>query len=67
MDIALTNSILHIASSSAQANTAQAVELAVLKKALDVQTTAATALLDALSQPAPLNFGPLGTQLDTFA
>jgi len=67
MDIALTNSILHIASATSQANTAQAVDIAVLKKALDVQTTAAATLLDALPQPAPLNFGPLGTQLDTFA
>ncbi len=67
MDIALTNSLLRIASANTQAQTAQAVEVTVLKKAIDLQASAAATLLDALPQPAPINLGPLGTQLDTFA
>lgn len=67
MDIALTHSLLQIASANTQTQTAQAVDVAVLKKALDVQATAAATLLDALPQPPAPNLGPLGTQLDTFA
>jgi len=67
MDIALTHSLLQIASANTQTQTAQAVDVAVLKKALDVQATAAATLLDALPQPPSPNLGPLGTQLDTFA
>lgn len=66
MDIALTNSLLHIASANAQAGAAQAVQVAVLKKAIGAQELAATALLGALPPPTPVPFGPLGTQLDTF-
>ena len=67
MDIALTNTLLRIASANSQAQTTQTVEVTVLKKALNLQASAAATLLDALPQPAPVNFGPLGTQLDTFA
>lgn len=67
MDIALTNSLLHIASASAQAQTAQAVQLTVLKKAMDLQEGAAAALLQAVPQAPSANLGPLGMRLDTFA
>ncbi|MGP1628917.1 MAG: YjfB family protein [Giesbergeria sp.] len=67
MDISLTNTILQIASANSQAQTAQAIQVTVLKKAIDLQASSAAALLDAVPQPPPVNFGPLGTQLDTFA
>jgi hypothetical protein len=67
MDIALTNSLLRIASANTQAETAQAVEVTVLKKALNLQASAAATLLEAIPQPPSVNLGPLGTQLDTFA
>jgi hypothetical protein len=67
MDIALTNSLLSIASANAQAQTAQAVQLTVLKKAMDLQEGAAAALLQAVPQAPAVNLGPLGTRLDTFA
>lgn len=67
MDIALTNALLQIASANSQAQTAQAVQVTVLKKALNLQASGAAALLDAVPQPPPVNLGPLGTQLDTFA
>lgn len=67
MDIDLTNSLLQIASANAQARTAQAVQLTVLKKSMDLQEGAAAALLQAVPQAPSVNLGPLGTQLDTFA
>jgi hypothetical protein len=67
MDIALTNTILRVANANSQATTTQAVEVAVLKKALDVQAAAFSTLLYALPQSPSINLGALGTQLDTFA
>ena len=50
-----------------QAETSQAVEVTVLKKALNLQASAAATLLEAIPQPPSVNLGPLGTRLDTFA
>lgn len=71
MDIALTNRILHTASALAERQTADAVQVAVLKKALNSQATAAATLLNALPAPAPqatlAPSGTLGTQVNTYA
>lgn len=71
MDVALTNSIVNTATSLASAKTSDALNMAVLKKALDSQATAAATLLDAvqqtLPQPALATSGALGTQVNTFA
>ena len=63
----MTNAILNIASANSQAQTAQTVQIAVLKKAMNLQESAAATLLDAVQPPPQVNLGPLGTQLDTFA
>ena len=44
-----------------------AINITVLKKALDVQASAAATLLQALPQPALATSGTLGTQVNTFA
>lgn len=71
MDVALTNSIVNTATSLASAKTSDALNMAVLKKALDSQATTAATLLDAvqqsLPQPALATSGALGTQVNTFA
>ncbi|MCE1193091.1 MAG: YjfB family protein [Acidovorax sp.] len=72
MDIALTNSIVNTATALASAKTSDAVQMTVLKKALDTQAASAATLLDALPQSAPqqpalATSGPLGTQVNTFA
>jgi hypothetical protein len=51
-----------------QAQDTQQVQVAVLKKAMDVQSSAALALLQAVPGPLPLaSSGPLGTQLNLLA
>ena len=67
MDVALTQSIVSSASALASRETADAVQVTVLKKALDTQETAAATLLAALPQPPLATEGPLGTQLNTYA
>lgn len=71
MDIALANTIVHTATHMASTRTADAVNIAVLKKALDMQKTSASTMLDALAQSLPqpplATSGPLGTQLNTWA
>jgi len=67
MDVALTQSIVSTASALASRETADAVQVTVLKKALDTQETAAATLLAALAQPPLATEGPLGTQLNTYA
>jgi hypothetical protein len=67
MDVALTNSLVNTASSLASAKTSDAVNVVVLKKALDIQAVAAATLLDALPQPALATSGTLGTQVNTYA
>ena len=71
MDVALTNSIVSTASAMASAQSADAVNIAVLKKALAIQAASAATMLDAVAQampqPALATSGTLGTQINTFA
>lgn len=67
MDTALTNRIVNTATALASAKTSDAVNITVLKKAMDVQEVAAATLLQALPQPALATSGTLGTQVNTFA
>jgi hypothetical protein len=71
MDVALTNSIVTTASAMASAQSADAVNIAVLKKALDIQAASAATMLDAVAQampqPALATSGTLGTLINTFA
>lgn len=66
MNIANTSAV-QSATAAAQGQTADAVNILVLKKALDTQAASATALLQALPQPQLATQGSLGTQLNTFA
>ena len=57
-----------LASSSNSGDTATAVGLLVLRKAIDIQAAGAIALLNALPpQPALATEGSLGRHLNTFA
>ena len=67
MDVALTQSIVNTASALASRETADAVQVTVLKKSMDIQETAAATLLAALPQPPLATEGALGTQLNTYA
>lgn len=71
MDVALVNSILSTSTALASAKTSDAVNMVVLKKALDMQAASAATLLDAMQQsmpqPALAPSGMLGTQVNTFA
>lgn len=71
MDVALSNSIVNTATALASNANSDALNVRVLKKALDTQATAAATLLQALpqapAQPSLATSGPLGTQLNTYA
>lgn len=67
MDVALTNAIVNTATATSQSQTASAVQVHVLKKAMDMQASTAATLLQALPQPPLATSGPLGTQLNTYA
>ncbi len=71
MDLALSNSIVSTATQMASAKNSDALNVLVLKKALDQQKDSASALLDALPQPAPTanlaTSGNLGTQVNAWA
>lgn len=66
MNISSTSSV-QTATSAAQTDTADSVNILVLKKALDLQATSATALLQALPQPPLATEGSVGTKVNTFA
>ncbi len=55
------------ATAAAQGQTADAVNMLVLKKALDTQAAAAVTLIQAIPQMPLATQGTLGTQLNTFA
>lgn len=59
--------IAALATQMSQTRTAQAVDLAVLKKALDVQAQGALQLVQAASQIIPTNPPNLGNGVDTYA
>ncbi|MDD2846224.1 MAG: putative motility protein [Rhodoferax sp.] len=67
MDIAATNAIVRTATTQANQTNADAVQVAVLKKALNIQAASAATLLQALPQPALATSGTVGTQVNTFA
>lgn len=71
MDVALANTIVNTATALASAKTSDALNMVVLKKALDMQAASAATMLDAMQQsvpqPALATSGTLGTQVNTFA
>ncbi len=71
MDVALSNSIVNTATALASAKNSDALNVVVLKKALDIQASSAATLIGAMQQsmpqPALATTGPLGTQVNTFA
>lgn len=67
MDVALSNSIVSTATALASRETSDALNVRVLKKALDIQASSAATLLQALPQPPLATSGTLGTQVNTFA
>lgn len=63
-----SSSIAGMASSIANTQTDTAVGVAVLKKALDIQSQNAMQLIQSLPQPTPASNPPnLGNGVDTFA
>ena len=69
MHIALSSAIVNTATSMSNQQTAQAVQVSVLKKAMDADEAAVTTLLDGVQPAAPqlATSGTLGTQLNTYA
>ena len=71
MDVALANGSWATATNLARAQTSDALNMAVLKKARDVQASSAATMIDAMKQsmpqPALATSGTLGTQVNTFA
>ena len=61
------NSISSAATAIAQASTQNAVQLAVLKKAIDIQAQGALQLIDAAAQVIPDNPPHLGNGVDVSA
>jgi hypothetical protein len=62
------SAIASLATEMSQARTSDAVQMAVLKKALDMQGQGALQLLEAALQSVPANNPPhLGNRIDTFA
>lgn len=55
------------ASAAAQASNSDAVNMLVLKKALNAQASSAQQLLQALPQPPLATQGSVGTRVNTFA
>lgn len=69
MDIALTNAIIKTATTLEQNKVAEAVQMNVLKKSMDIQASAVTTLLETVppAQPPLATQGALGTQVNTYA
>jgi hypothetical protein len=59
--------IAALATDMSQARTAEAVQITVLKKALDIQAQGALQLIQAASQVISTNPPNLGNQIDTMA
>ena len=60
-------SSVQAATAAAQSDTADSVNILVLKKALDMQATTAMTLLQTLPQPPLATVGSVGTKVNTFA
>lgn len=71
MDVSLVNNIVNTATAMASAKTSDAVNITMLKKALDMQEATATTMIDAMVQSVPqpqlATSGTLGTQVNTYA
>lgn len=71
MDVSLASHIVNTATAMASAKTSDAVNITMLKKALDMQEAAADTMIEAMVQSVPqpqlATSGTLGTQLNTFA
>ena len=71
MDVALSNAIINTATNMASAKTSDAVNITMLKKALDMQAVSAATMIDAMQQSMPqpqlATSGTLGTNVNTFA
>lgn len=68
MNIASTPAVQSATAAASQGSTADAVQIAVLKKALDAQAAAAATLIQSLpAVPALATEGSLGTRLNTYA
>ena len=63
----VSNTGVSAATSSAQSSTAGAVQMLLLKKALDAQTANAAGLLQAIPQPALATEGLVGRHVNTIA
>lgn len=62
-----TSAIASLATDMSQARVADAVQIAVLKKAMDIGASSALQLLEALPAPTPVsNPAHLGNSVDTF-
>lgn len=68
MDTALTNSIVGTASALASRKDSDALNMLVLKKAINIQADAAATLIQAIPQPPALaTSGSVGTKLHAVA
>ena len=72
MDTSMTNGIVSTATALATQKNSDALNIRVLKKAIDIQSSTAMAMINALPQPpqvqtALATSGNLGTKLNTFA
>ena len=69
MHIALSSAIVNTATSMSNQQTAQAVQVSVLKKAMNANETTVATLLGGVQPAAPqlATSGTLGTQLNTYA
>ena len=61
------STIAAVASDMAQTRTANAVQVTLLKKAIDIEAQGAMQLIQAASQIIPTNPPHLGNSVDTFA
>ena len=68
MDTSMTNNIVGTATALATQKNSDALNIHMLKKAIDIQANAAATLIQALPQvPTLATSGNLGTQLNTYA
>ena len=61
------SNIASAATAMSQAQTSNAVQMAVLKKAMDIGTNSAEQLIEAIPQAAAPNPPHLGNSIDTYA
>jgi hypothetical protein len=67
MDVGNISSIASTATQMSQAKTSDAVSIAVLKKAMDIEAQGTAQLIQALPQPASNSPPNLGNKVNTFA